>query len=218
MSKENPRTIIDPPRWSIALARLGVLAILAFYFFVIYCIARGLIPEFGASTQTVIKASLRTAVMGSLVIWLVLLIELPEKIYGHVLPMRRHARNRCHSCGHPFASKSSNCCTECGTQFDCVPEKYSLSWRTGRRFFAILLMAMAIGICIGEWSTTSDEIRMERAVMPFTTPNFNQPPTFQLQGNTNLVKQFRRRWPAGFCVVEWHESTGFMSFPLHYQE
>ena len=65
----SPETTIDPPWWSGVITRLTVLANFTGYFFVIYAIARGLIPEFGLTTLTVFKAALMTLAMSALVIW-----------------------------------------------------------------------------------------------------------------------------------------------------
>ena len=207
-----------PPGWSVALARIGVLAILAAYFFVIYAIARGLIPTFGYSTPTILKASLMTAAMGSLVIWLVIGIEFPEMICSHVIPMRRHRQNRCHACGHPCAGEASTRCTECGTDLTKVPGSYAPSWQTARRFLVVLFLGLIVGICAGEWAMSSDEARMQQMVQSLTTPNFNQPPAAAPLGNTPPNMQFRRRWPANFSEVEWSPSTGFTPVPIFHQE
>lgn len=208
------KIVIDPPGWSIALARVGVLAILSFYFFVIYAIARGLIPEFGATTATVLKAALMTLAMSALVVWLAILIEIPEMYFGHVLPRRRHRNRRCFSCGHNISEGASNRCAECGIEFDAVPESYSISWKTLQRFLVVLVGALALGIGLGEWWTTSDEQRIERSVMPFVTPNFRVPPPPQLLKKQGLSMIFHRRWPASFSAIEWNEKRGFTPIPL----
>jgi ribosomal protein L37E len=212
------KSVIDPPGWSIAVTRVGVLAILSCYFFVIYAIARGLIPEFGATTSTVLKSALMTLAMSALVVWLAICIELPEMIFGHVLPRRRHQHARCHACGHAISEGASNRCAECGVEFDAVPDSYSLSWRTVRRFLIVLACALVLGIGMGEWWTTSDEQRMQRSVMPFVTPNFREPPPPQLLKEHGLSMSFHRRWPASFSVIEWNEEGGFKPIPLFQRE
>lgn len=208
------KIVIDPPSWSIALARVGVLVILSFYFFIIYAIARGLIPEFGTTTETVLKATLMTIAMSALVVWLAIMIEIPEMYFGHVLPRRRHRNNRCFSCGHKISEGASNRCAECGIEFDAVPDGYSISWKTLQRFLFVLVGALALGIGLGEWWTTSDEQRIERSVMPFTTPNFRVPPPPQLLKQQGLSMTFHRRWPASFSAIEWNEKSGFRPIPL----
>lgn len=209
----SPETTIDPPWWSVVITRLTVLAILTGYFFVIYAIARGLIPEFGLTTLTVFKAALMTLAMSALVIWLAICIELPEMIFGHVLPRRRHQHDRCYACGHTISESASNRCAECGANSDDVPDSYFLSWRTIRQFIVVLLFAWILGVGLGEWWTTSDEQRMERSVMPFVTPNFREPPPPQLLKKHGLSMTFNRRWPASFSTIGWTEQDGFK--PIH---
>jgi len=207
-----------PPAWSVVLARLGVLAILAAYFFVVYGLARGLIPEFGTSFSTVFKASLMSAIMGALVVWLVIGIELPEMLCSHVIPARRSRQHRCHACGHPVATDTSSQCAECGADLEKVPGGYALSWRTVRRFTVVFVLGLILGICAGEFSMSADEERMRQVIRALTTPNFSQPPLAPQQGKAFTRMQFQRRWPAVFSTVEWTRDTGFVPIPIFQQE
>ena len=197
----SPESGHTTPLWAIATVRLGLILILGFYFFIIYTVSRGLIPEFGASFSVVLRCVLMTIAMSMLIVWLMLYVELPEMLFQHVLPQRRHRNGRCHGCTHPVSEGLSSSCQECGIRLASVPENYSIGWRAVRLFAVILIMAITLGASIGEFWMSNDEKHMERIVLNSTTPNFAYPQKTNL--NSPMIIEFTRRWPANFSKIEW---------------
>ncbi len=199
------------PLWAIAAVRIGLIATLGFYFFVIYTVSRGLIPEFGASLSVVIRCVLMTIAMSLLIVWLMLYVELPEMLFQHVFPQRRHRRGCCHGCGHPMSKGLSTSCQECGTDCTNVPENYSIGWRAVRCFAVILVLAITLGAGAGELWMSNDEHHMERIVLNSTTPNFAYP--LNTKFNSPMTIEFTRRWPANFSKIEW-SAKGFEPYDI----
>ena len=204
----SPEPTHPTPLWAIFTVRIGLLVILSFYFFIIYTISRGLIPEFGPSFSVIFRSALMTIAMSMLIVWLMLYVELPEMLFQHVLPQRRHRQGCCHGCGHMTTEGTAKYCQECGIDSTCVPKNYSIGWRAVRRFTLLLACAIMMGAGTGEFWMSSDEQRMKRITLQRTTPNFAYPPGATAVNSSGTI-EFTRCWPATFSKIEWNYVKGF---------
>lgn len=141
----------------IVRTHLAILALAAFAYCVLcYCIFRGLLANFGASTGTVVKSAIATAAMGGFIVWLVPLADLPEILLGHAIPQRRARRGRCPACNYDLQGRRESRCPECGHDGG-VPGTWHLTWRPVKRFLLVMLAGLALGVLVGEAWTSADE-------------------------------------------------------------
>jgi hypothetical protein len=199
---------VTPP-WVVGCWRAFIVLLIAFYVYAVYIIARSIMPVFGATTENVVKAVLFTVATCPLIVWLVLYIELPELIFGHVRPRRRARRGRCHRCNHPSSPGPNSMCNECGAAGSQLPPPYTISWRTIKVFAVARLLGVLLGLACGEWVSSAAERGMRQRAMPYTTPNFaGKPPASQI-ASPDIRLTFSRPWPASFLHVEWTLEGGF---------
>lgn len=167
--------------------RVGVGAALTAYFFVVFCVVRGLIGGVGWGGSTVVQTLAATAVMTAFVVWLAPLVELPEVWFHHRTPARRRAQGLCGECGYalPKAVPESEMrrCPECGA-IDAPRPAWQFSARTARIFVLIACIAYAIGSIGAAWWIASDERAFRREAARASGPY-----------------ERRRAWPADFAVL-----------------
>ena len=160
-------SVSRPPFGVLVIWRVGILVTLAAYYFVVACIARGILGGFGWHFGNLIQVLLGAAVMTAFVIWLAPLVELPEIWYQHRAPAKRQLRGLCPQCGyerghtHPSDATASGRCPECGAP-DALRPAWEFGSRTLRHFLFIALVAYAIG-CLGAmWWVMQDEAAFQR--------------------------------------------------------
>jgi len=143
--------------------RGGAAASLAGYFFVVSCIARGMIGGLGWTPGALVQVLIGTALMVTFVVWLAPTIELPEVWYQHRTPAKRLARGLCPECGHamPTLEPRPVRCTECGASQVLRPP-WEFGARTIKRFAVLALAAYVVGCGIAMWWIASDESRFRR--------------------------------------------------------
>lgn len=189
MSMEPTATGSVPAGWRI-LHRSLLVAVLGFYFFLVYACMRGVLAEFGSAPGTVARTAAATVAMAAFVVWLAPLADLPEILFGHLLPRRRLERSACPSCGHPSAKGGGPPCPECGRMpFEPLPWQPGAA--TARRFAIILAGAITVGVAAGEWWTLADEARFRRE-SAMRSDSFLRP----------------RAWPAEFATLRYDPAKG----------
>ena len=196
------RTTIVP-----ATALLGYLGLfflgLAFYFFVVFCVARGLLRGVGFGPAILIQCFGMTLVMVGFIIWLAPLAQLMELWYHHWLPTLRARRGACPGCGHRGAAgfaSSTGRCAECGGALR-APAAMEFGWSTVRRFALVCGLAYLAGSGAGLLWLGLDERSFARecAVRP-ATPMERQ-----------------RAWPASFSTLR-YDGEEFTSFSISESE
>ncbi|MGA1399420.1 MAG: hypothetical protein ACO38P_03445, partial [Phycisphaerales bacterium] len=75
MSRAETIPVPAVSRWGL---RLALVAIVAAYFFISYCILRSLLAEYGLAVSTIAKSSIATAAMATFIVWAVPLADLAE--------------------------------------------------------------------------------------------------------------------------------------------
>lgn len=182
-----------PPTVQLAyLATFGLL--LAAYFFVIFCVARGLLRGIGFGISELVQCFGMTLVMAGFIVWLAPLTQLMELWYGHRVPSRRAKRGLCPACGHPIAAAETStdgsppacppCCPECGSDLQ-LRSPMQFGWETIRRFAVVCTLAYLVGCFTGLAWLHLDEraFRLEYLAKP-TVPH-----------------ERKRAWPASFSTL-----------------
>ncbi|MBL9118972.1 MAG: hypothetical protein JNL80_03545 [Phycisphaerae bacterium] len=124
--------------------------VLAAYFFVIFCVTRGLLRGVGFSVSTMVECLAVTLVMAGFVVWLAPMSHFLEAWFLHRIPAKRARRGLCPACGHPLPGPiadgdgSTARCAECGGDFT-LRRPFEFGWQGIRRFLAIAGVAYAIG-------------------------------------------------------------------------
>jgi hypothetical protein len=182
---QSPPAAPPPPAMARSIVLLTLGASLATYFFVIYCISRGLIGGFGSAASSVIKAFIATAAMAGFVIWLAPLTELAEIWFSYRRPAIRIRRGLCPACGQaaPPGETAGRRCPECGAGLDIEPQPWQFGWSAVRRFAILCAVAVVLGALVGEAWLAGDEERFEAEVTA---------------GN-GLPRERPRAWPADFA-------------------
>lgn len=148
---ETPRRIdIVPPTVQLAyLTSFGL--VLASYFFVVFCVARGLLRGVGFGISESVQCFGISLVMAGFIVWLAPLSQLMELWYQHRVPARRAQRGLCPGCGHGFAADAGNPsepsvarCPECGSDRS-LRSPLQFGWETLRRFGIVLGAAYLVG-------------------------------------------------------------------------
>lgn len=187
---ETPASPESPPpqravSTTVLVLFLGALgSVLAAYFFVIFCVTRGLLRGIGFDVSTTIQCLLVTLVMAGFVVWLAPLCHLPEALLLHRRSQRRAARGLCPACGHPrqAAAEPTAPCPECGS--DAIPPRpFEFGWPSIRRFALVGGAAYVVGSLLGFTLIRADEARFAHECSIRGGAAFERP----------------RAWPASFC-------------------
>lgn len=198
MSRSGEQAISVPAasRWGL---RLALLAIVAAYFFVSYCILRALLAEYGVAASTIAKAAIATAAMATFIVWAVPLADLAEIAHRHLLPQRRAAKGRCAACGYDLRERSARC-PECGYHGP-TPGPWQLQWSSARRFAIMLLLGWILGCVAGESWIHADERRFAAESAAAIAAEAAR---IAARRGSGGIEPYRRPriWPAQFAILE----------------
>ncbi|MDZ4753075.1 MAG: hypothetical protein SGJ11_01085 [Phycisphaerae bacterium] len=188
------------------LAAFGLL--LAFYFFIVFCSARGLVSGIGFSLSVAVRCLGATLVMAGFIVWLAPLTEALELWYLHRRPAWRYARGLCPMCGYKLSvdwtdgAAANKRCAECGAD-QRLPEPWQLGASALRRFALVGSAAFIVGCVAATWSISADEQRFLDAC--------NQ------QNGRALSRP--RAWPAQFSTMHFDGqrvwSTSVIETPMN---
>jgi hypothetical protein len=210
MSRDGSIAVPAASRWGL---RLALLAIVAAYFFVSYCILRALLAEYGLAVSTIAKAAIATAAMATFIVWAVPLADLAEIVHGHLLPQRRAARGRCASCGYDLR-RGADRCPECG--FDGpTPGPWHLAWSSAQRFSIMLLLGLAIGCVAGEAWISADERRFAEEAAAARAADAART-TARATSTEREPYRRPRVWPAQFALLQADDDGSIVALdPFH---
>ncbi len=182
------------------LAYLGLFFLgLAFYFFVVFCVARGLLRGVGFGPAILIQCFGMTLVMAGFIIWLAPLAQLMELWYHHWLPTLRAKRGACPGCGHRGAAEhasSTGRCPECGGGLR-PPLAMEFGWSTVRRFALVCGLAYLAGSGSGLLWLGLDERSFERECTARPAQPYER----------------KRAWPASFATLR-YDGDEYSSFSI----
>ncbi len=166
------------------LTAFGLL--LAIYFFVVFCVARGLLGGVGFTLSVMAQCIAASVVMAGFIVWLAPLADVLELWYLHRRPARRRLRGLCPSCGHAHADDpaANDRCPECGTDRALLPP-WQFGLATLRRFGIVCGIAFVIGCGAGAAWTRFDERRFLR----------------ECAEQRGLAYERHRAWPAEFSTM-----------------
>jgi hypothetical protein len=210
MSRAETIPVPAVSRWGL---RLALVAIVAAYFFISYCILRSLLAEYGLAVSTIAKASIATAAMATFIVWAVPLADLAEIVHRHLLPQRRASQGRCAACGYDLREGSVRC-PECG--FDGpTPGPWHLAWSSAQRFSIMLLVGLLVGCVAGEAWIASDERRFAEEAAAFGAAEAAR---IAARASADDPEAYRRprAWPAQFALLQADESGSIVALdPFH---
>ncbi len=163
-------------------------AVLAAYFFVVFCVARGLLRGVGFGLSESVQCFCMTLMMAGFIVWLAPLSQLMELWYHHRVPARRARRGLCPNCGHSVAGSvaEGKRCPECGGDRTLRPP-LQFGWETIRRFSLVCGLAYLVGCLAGLAWLGLDERAFEREYLARPTEPHSRP----------------RAWPASFSILHY---------------
>jgi hypothetical protein len=164
----------------------GFTLVLAAYFFVIFCVTRGLLSGIGFSFATLFQCFVVTLVMAGFIVWLAPTAHILEVWYLHRLPAQRAKRGQCPGCGYAMRSEATDAarCPECGGDLS-LPRPFEFGWQGIRRFLLLGSTAYVIGSAVAIVWISTDESAFMREALANRTHHHERP----------------RAWPTGFSTL-----------------